>query len=79
MLLATNPETQPGVGYAGCIIVAMGIFPGVPLTLAWSGGNAGGSLKKAVTFGFIGMVGNLGGCELVFRRDIPIRGSCMVE
>ncbi|KAJ7355675.1 major facilitator superfamily domain-containing protein [Mycena albidolilacea] len=74
MLLATNPETQPGVGYAGCIIVAMGIFPGVPLTLAWSGGNAGGSLKKAVTFGFIGMIGNLGGicASFVYRtQDSP--------
>jgi hypothetical protein len=64
MLLATNPETQPAVGYAGCIIAAIGIFPGVALVQAWSAGNAGGSLKKAVIFAQLGMFANLGGYVL---------------
>ncbi|KAJ7626338.1 MFS general substrate transporter [Mycena polygramma] len=74
ILLATDPETQPAVGYAGCIIAAVGIFPGIPLTLAWSAGNAGGSLKKGVVIALIGMVGNLGGicASFVYRTgDTP--------
>ncbi|KAJ7156896.1 MFS general substrate transporter [Mycena crocata] len=74
LLLATDAETQPAVGYAGCVIAAVGIFPGVPLTLAWSAGNAGGSLKKAVIIALIGMVGNLGGicASFVYRtKDSP--------
>ncbi|KAJ7493360.1 major facilitator superfamily domain-containing protein [Mycena galericulata] len=74
MLLTTNPETQPAVGYAGCVLASIGIFPGIPLTLAWSAGNAGGSLQKAVTFALVGMVGNLGGicASFVYRtQDEP--------
>ncbi|KAJ7876256.1 MFS general substrate transporter [Mycena leptocephala] len=74
MLLATNPETQPAVGYAGCIIAAIGIFPGVALVQAWSAGNAGGSLKKAVIFAQLGMFANLGGIcsSFVYRtKDTP--------
>ncbi|KAJ7926945.1 hypothetical protein B0H13DRAFT_1861710 [Mycena leptocephala] len=51
MLLATDAVTQPAAGYAGCVIVAVGVYPCIPLVQAWSAGNAGGSLKKAVIFG----------------------------
>ncbi|KAJ6485814.1 major facilitator superfamily domain-containing protein [Mycena sanguinolenta] len=74
MLLATDPEKQPGIGYSGCIFVAMGVFPGIPLTLAWTGNNAGGSLNKAVALAFINTVGNLGGicASFVYRtQDTP--------
>ncbi|KAF8196839.1 major facilitator superfamily domain-containing protein [Mycena galopus ATCC 62051] len=74
MLLATDPEKRPAVGYAGCIIAAMGVFPCIPLMLAWSGGNAGGSLKKAVTLALVNTVGNLGGlcASFVYRtQDTP--------
>ncbi|KAJ7027912.1 major facilitator superfamily domain-containing protein [Mycena alexandri] len=74
MLLATNPEKQPAVGYVGCIIAAIGIFPGIALSIAWSAGNAGGSLKKAVIIALIGGVGNLGGicASFVYRtQDAP--------
>ena len=58
MLLATS---APGVGYAGAILAACGVFPTVPLMLAWGSGNAGSSLKKAVVIGLQSCIGNLGG------------------
>jgi hypothetical protein len=61
MLYATSPKKLPGVGYAGSILAACGIFPTVPLLLAWGSGNAGSSLKKAVVIGLLSGVGNLGG------------------
>ncbi|KAJ6624871.1 MFS general substrate transporter [Mycena sp. CBHHK59/15] len=74
LMLATDPATQPAVGYAGCVLAAVAIFPSIPLTLAWSAGNAGASLKKAVVIGLIGMVGNLGGIcsSFIYRtQDEP--------
>lgn len=61
MLYATSPKKLPGVGYAGSILAALGIFPTIPLMLAWGSGNAGGSLKKGVTIGLQSGIGNLGG------------------
>ncbi|KAJ7132186.1 MFS general substrate transporter [Mycena epipterygia] len=74
LLLATDAATQPAVGYAGCVIAAAGIFPAIPIMLAWSAGNAGGSLSKAVIIALISMVGNLGGicASFVYRtQDTP--------
>ncbi|KAJ7230528.1 MFS general substrate transporter [Mycena pura] len=74
ILLGTDAEKQPAVGYAGCVIAAMGIYPGVPLILAWSAANARGSLKKAVVFALVNMVGNFGGicASFVYRtQDTP--------
>lgn len=61
MLYATSPKNLPGVGYAGAILAACGVFPTVPIMLAWGSGNAGSSLKKAVIIGLLSGVGNLGG------------------
>jgi MFS family permease len=61
MLYATSPKKLPGVGYTGAILAACGVFPTVPLMLAWGSGNAGGSLKRAVVIGLLSGVGNLGG------------------
>lgn len=61
MLYATSPTNFPGVGYAGSIVAACGVFPTIPIMLAWGSGNAGSSLKKAVTIGLMSGVGNLGG------------------
>lgn len=63
MLYATSPKNLPGVGYAGSILAALGIFPTIPLMLAWGSGNAGGSLKKGVIIGLQSGIGNLGGYE----------------
>jgi len=61
MLYATSPTKLPGVGYAGSILAALGIFPTIPLMLAWGSGNAGASLKKGVIIGLQSGIGNLGG------------------
>lgn len=39
-------QQSPRVGYAGAIIAAIGVYPTVPVSLAWIGGNVGGNLKK---------------------------------
>lgn len=64
LLYATSPTYHPGVGYAGAILAALGVFPAVPVMLAWGSGNAGASLKKAVIIGLQSGVGNLGGFVL---------------
>ena len=58
VLFATK---SPGAGYAGVMVAACGLFPGVALALAWAGGNAGGDVKKAVVIAMVIGVGNLGG------------------
>jgi sugar phosphate permease len=74
MLYATSPKNLPGVGYAGSILAALGIFPTIPLMLAWGSGNAGGSLKKGVIIGLQSGIGNLGGIcsSFIYRtQDTP--------
>lgn len=66
LLYGTNPKTQPGAGYVGTIIAACGVFPTVPIMLAWGAGNAGSSLKKAVMIGLLSGIGNLGGFVLFY-------------
>ena len=61
MLYATSPKSFPGVGYAGSILAACGVYPTVPILLAWGSGNAGSSLKKAVIIGLMSGMGNLAG------------------
>jgi hypothetical protein len=63
MLYTTSPAEHPGVGYAGTILAAAGVYPTVPLMLTWSSGNAGGSLKKGVVIGLLSGFGNFGGYE----------------
>lgn len=53
--------STPGAGYAGCIIAAVGVFPTVPVDLAWIGGNVGGTLKRGVAIAMVIGMGNLGG------------------
>ena len=57
---------SPWVGYAGTMIAACGLFPSVALTQAWTGGNVGGEVKKAVVLAMVVGVGNLGGCVYLF-------------
>ncbi|KAF8900522.1 major facilitator superfamily domain-containing protein [Mucidula mucida] len=74
MLYATSPTKLPGVGYAGAILAACGVFPTVPLMLAWGAGNAGSSLKRAVIIGLQSCIGNLGGIcsSFIYRtQDTP--------
>ncbi|KAJ7708701.1 MFS general substrate transporter [Mycena rosella] len=74
LLLAIDPMMQPAVGYAACVIAALGMFPCVPLTLAWSAGNSGGSLHKAVIFALMGTGSGLSGicASFIYRtQDTP--------
>ena len=43
MLAATK---KPSVQYAGTVLAAIGIYPQIPLGMAWNSANIGGSLKR---------------------------------
>lgn len=43
MLAATS---KPSVQYAGTVLAAIGIYPQIPLGMAWNSANIGGSLKR---------------------------------
>lgn len=46
MLMATE---NSAVRYLGCFFLATGIYPNVPLGVAWNANNIGGSLKRKKT------------------------------
>ena len=52
---------SPGAGYAGVMLAATGLFPCVACILAWTGGNIGGEVKRAVVIAIVVGMGNLGG------------------
>ncbi|KAK3938031.1 putative high-affinity nicotinic acid transporter protein [Diplogelasinospora grovesii] len=58
MLVAAR---SPAAKYAGCFFLASGIYPNVPLGVAWNGNNIGGSLKRGVGIAMHVGFGNLGG------------------
>jgi hypothetical protein len=43
-MLAAN--AKPRVQYAGTVLAAIGIYPQIPLGMAWNSANIGGSLKR---------------------------------
>lgn len=58
MLVATK---RPSVQYAGTVLAAIGIYPQIPLGMAWNSGNIGGSLKRGTGIAMQVMGGNCGG------------------
>jgi len=58
LLIATK---NPHVQYAGTFLVVSGIYPNVPLGVAWNGNNIGGATKRAVGIAMHVGFGNLGG------------------
>jgi len=60
MLIATGPA-YPKVQFAGTFFVVCGIYPNVPIGVAWNGNNIGGSTKRAVGIAMHVGFGNLGG------------------
>ncbi|KAL5117788.1 hypothetical protein ACEQ8H_004262 [Pleosporales sp. CAS-2024a] len=58
MLLASG---KPGIQYAGTVLAAIGIYPQIPLGMAWNSGNIGGSLKRGTGIAMQVMGGNCGG------------------
>ncbi|KAI0902624.1 MFS general substrate transporter [Annulohypoxylon nitens] len=71
MLAASeNPTLQ----YTGTVLAAIGIYPQIPLGLAWNGSNIGGSLKRATGIAMQVMGGNCGGIiasYVYLARDAP--------
>ena len=65
---------KPGVQYAGTFFAASGIYPLVPMGVAWNGNNIGGSLKRGVGIAMHVGWGNLGGTIAAFMflaKDSP--------
>lgn len=58
-LLAGTRSTS--AQYGGLVLAAVGIYPQVPLSMAWNSGNIGGSAKRAVGIAMQVMGGNCGG------------------
>jgi len=58
MLLAT---TRPAVQYAGTFLAALGLYPTVPITIAWVANNVEGVYKRGIVLGMVIGWGNLNG------------------
>ncbi|KAI5293786.1 hypothetical protein KEM52_005232 [Ascosphaera acerosa] len=58
MMMASE---DPAVKYAGTFLGALGIYPAIPNTIAWSSNNVEGVYKRGVTIGFVIGWGNLQG------------------
>ncbi|KAL1599127.1 hypothetical protein SLS59_006579 [Nothophoma quercina] len=80
MLAATK---KPSVQYAGTVLAAIGIYPQIPLGMAWNSANIGGSLKRGTGIAMQVMGGNCGGIiasYVYISRDGPryIKGHCLL-
>ncbi|KAI5783173.1 major facilitator superfamily domain-containing protein [Peziza echinospora] len=63
MLIST---ADPHIQYAGTFLAAMGIYPNVPMGVAWNGNNIGGSTKRGIGIAMHVGFGNLGGAIAAF-------------
>lgn len=75
----TNTSAQ----YAGLVLAAVGIYPQVPLDMAWNSGNIGGSMKRGTGIAMQVMGGNCGGLVASYvylSKDGPryIKGHCIL-
>ncbi|KAH7024886.1 high-affinity nicotinic acid transporter [Microdochium trichocladiopsis] len=62
------------IQYAGTVLAAIGIYPQIPLGMAWNGANIGGSLKRGTGIAMQVMGGNCGGIiasYVYLSRDGP--------
>ncbi|KIM45557.1 hypothetical protein M413DRAFT_430226 [Hebeloma cylindrosporum] len=59
--------------YIGAILAAMGVFPCVPVTLAWVGSSSGGDTRRSVALAMVIDMGNLGGVCSSFIYITPPR------
>lgn len=62
------------VQYIGTVLAAVGVYPQIPLGLAWNGANIGGSLKRGTGIAMQVMGGNCGGIiasYVYLTRDGP--------
>ena len=72
---------KSAVQYTGVFFATAGIFPCVPIGVAWNGNNIGGTLKRGVGIAMHVGFGNLGGTIAAFiylPKDSPrySRYSC---
>lgn len=58
MLMASD---RPAVQYTGCFIGTLGIYPTVPIIIAWVANNVEGVYKRGIVLGFVIGWGNLNG------------------
>ena len=58
MLMAS---TNPAVQYTGTFLGAMGLYPTIPITVAWIANNIEGSYKRGIVLGIVIGWGNLNG------------------
>jgi MFS family permease len=58
MLIASS---NPVVQYAGTFLGAMGLYPTIPVTIAWVANNTEGVYKRGIVLGFVIGWGNLNG------------------
>lgn len=63
LLISTD---DPHVQYLGTFLAAAGIYPNVPMGVAWNGNNIGGSTKRGVGIAMHVGFGNLGGAIAAF-------------
>lgn len=63
LLISTH---NPHVQYLGTFLAAAGIYPNVPMGVAWNGNNIGGSTKRGVGIAMHVGFGNLGGAIAAF-------------
>lgn len=54
-------QSSPGVSYFGTILAAIGVFPTIPVALAWVGSAAGGDVRKGVSIALVIGLSNFGG------------------
>ena len=59
--LTLYTQTRPGAALVGVVLAVVGIFPCVPVILAWTSSNAGGDFKRGVAIAMVNGLANLGG------------------
>lgn len=76
-------SAKASVQYTGTIFAAIGIYPQIPLGLAWNSGNIGGSVKRGTGIAMQVMGGNCGGIiasYVYLTRSGPryVTGHCIL-
>jgi len=67
-------DITTGVSYFALFLGSCGVYPAIPLVVAWGSNNFGGSLKKGIATGIIVCFGNSGGVVSSFiypKEDSP--------
>ncbi|EAU90942.1 phthalate transporter [Coprinopsis cinerea okayama7 len=59
-IILISQNTVAG-SYVGAVLAATGVYPCVPVTLAWAGSNSGGDMRRGVALAMVIGFGNLGG------------------